>query len=98
MVERGWKVMLTMKRLEELSECKVEGPCSIGMIDGCVKRSCIKHIAKTALAYRNMLKRLEWSMWSRPGEELMNYCPMCDNSYRQGHKPDCELAALLKEE
>jgi hypothetical protein len=44
-----------------------------------------------------MLKRLEWSKWSRLGEEYMNYCPMCDNSYRIGHKPDCELGKLLRE-
>jgi uncharacterized C2H2 Zn-finger protein len=56
-----------------------------------------REISQTALTTLHMLKRLEWSKWSRLGEEYMNYCPMCDNSYRIGHKPDCELGKLLRE-
>jgi hypothetical protein len=50
--------------------------------------------AKTALAYRAMLERLEWSI---KGNYVADECLICGNARYQGHKPDCELAALLKE-
>ena len=46
---------------------------------------CMLEVAQTALAYRDMLKRLEW-------KGSASRCVMC-NEYV--HSPDCELAALL---
>jgi hypothetical protein len=56
--------------------------------------------AQTALAYRSMLERLEWvEVGEREGKNEMIpaiLCPSCDNWKEEGHKPDCELAALLR--
>ena len=54
---------------------------------------------KHRFAYRmaEMLRSLEWS----DGHWSVNYdgggCPSCGNAHKQGHAPDCELSALLKE-
>lgn len=50
-------------------------------------------------AQADMLKRLEWftvgvnATWDKP----IKMCPICRELKEKGHKPDCELAALLKE-
>jgi hypothetical protein len=48
-----------------------------------------------------MLEQLEWvEVGERDGEDGMipaKLCPSCDNWKEEGHKPGCELAALLKE-
>jgi hypothetical protein len=46
--------------------------------------------ALTAIIFRDMLKRLEWVK----SDNGTLYGPVCECSI---HKPDCELAALLKE-
>ena len=53
---------------------------------------CTEKAAKTALAYRNMLKRLEW----RARVDGIRMCPMCYGEALKGHKSDCRLAAILK--
>ena len=46
-----------------------------------------------------MLKRLEWlpDIWPPKGWEENKFCPICDASQMNGHRDDCELAALLAE-
>jgi len=84
--------MLTKRQLEDAVKCKSNEACMTcrawnieydGIFD------CIEKLAQTALAYREMLERLEWEC---------NYtCKICNGNKHTGHKPDCELAALLKE-
>lgn len=91
--------ILNKKQLEDAIKCrdfntgcydKNKKLCSAGRVG-----MCTENAAYTALAYRAMLKRLEWSMpEDRWGGD---YCPMCGNSDLEGHTADCELAALLKE-
>ena len=91
--------MLTKRQLEDAAECMSHDCESCGVREfagGC----CQIATAQTALAYREMLERLEWSNRI----PLMNYlpvyehhCPLCGWHEFNGHAPDCELAALLKE-
>ena len=53
---------------------------------------CVEESAKTALAYRAMLERLEWIETPYVGTP----CPVCGNLKHMGHAADCELAAMLK--
>jgi hypothetical protein len=80
--------MLTKRQLEDAAECMSHDCESCGVREfagGC----CQIASAQTALAYREMLERLEWEC---------NYtCKICNGNKHTGHKPDCELAALLKE-
>ena len=87
--------MLTKKMLEDAanSNCKDCHKCK--MIDFEGMESCIHRTAQTALVYRTMLERLEYVS---DVSEYYSTCPICGESERNGHKPDCELAALLKEE
>jgi hypothetical protein len=94
--------MLTKKQLKDAARC-----CG-GLCELCSNKTrmayqdCIREAAKTALTYRelaekrgDMLKRLEWS--GQKGNYIADECPVCRNARYQGHKPDCEIAALLKE-
>ena len=45
---------------------------------------------KTALACLAMLERLEWS-------RIGGFCPICRSHKYDGHEPNCELSAMLKE-
>lgn len=45
---------------------------------------------ETIAALRAMLRRLEWV------DQRRTACSVCDGYQRMGHRPDCELAALLK--
>jgi hypothetical protein len=93
--------MLTKKQLLDAVKCDATCQnCSLIRV-GEYKSDCIPEIAKTALAYRelaekrgDMLKRLEWS--GQKGNYIADECPVCRNARYQGHKPDCEIAALLK--
>jgi hypothetical protein len=103
--------MLTKRQLEDAAECKFAQGCNkkcgfyyeqeLG--DGDITDGCsllIDELAQTALAYRKMLERLEWVVvGEREGEDEMIQailCPSCDNWREEGHKDDCESAALLK--
>jgi hypothetical protein len=49
------------------------------------------------MLYRAMLKRLEWICVGESGEgQDVIICPDCQNEQKEGHKPDCELAAMLR--
>lgn len=92
--------MLTKKQLKDASRC-CGGLCELC---SCNKmrttyHDCIRGAAKTALAYREMLERLEWIMTRDTcAGEWVEWCPECENRKTDGHKPNCELAALLKGE
>jgi hypothetical protein len=95
--------MLTKKQLEDITKC---GDIDCKRCD--MQHICIvtqgektsKLIAKTAIAYRAMLERLEWRSFAGEHGFILN-CPMCGGSRPdvagRGHKSDCELAKLLKE-
>lgn len=85
--------ILNKKQLEDAIKCRDFGTgccdknkkrCSAGGVG-----MCIENAACTALAYRDMLERLEWVD--------NDYCPICWQYKANGHANDCELAALLKE-
>ena len=96
--------MLTKRQLEDAIKCRDFGTgccdknkkrCSAGGVG-----MCIENAAQTAIAYRVMLERLEWSLKGKlrkTSPEREYYCPICENNKRIGHASDCELAALLKE-
>ena len=90
---------MTKRQLEDAARCAIIDceDCSIQCINTI---EVTRQAARTALAYREMLERLEWSNRI----PLMNYlpvyehhCPMCGQHKFNGHAPNCELAALLKE-
>jgi len=83
--------MLDKKQLEKIMVWEQEPLTMIGVY--------AKEAAKTALAYREMLERLEWIMTRDTcAGEWVEWCPECENRKTDGHKPNCELAALLKGE
>lgn len=91
--------MLSKKQLLDAAKCCCEcDECACEMV-GYRYEHCIKATAETALAYREMLERLEWRSFA--GEHgFVDNCPICGGSKPDGifggHRPDCELAALLK--
>jgi len=72
--------MLTKKQLKELAK-NYGMEVTVGDIPAVAA-------AKVALAYREMLERLEW---------VAAECPVCGQIDYLGHASDCELAKLLKE-
>lgn len=95
--------MLTKRQLEDAAECLARfhertcGQCSCNKFRyGYVgSYGCTENAAKTALAYREMLERLEWIEHK---DWLVECCPFCKKGKNQGHAPDCELAKLLKDD
>lgn len=96
--------MLTKKQLLDASKCDIHYCKTCGMLPLCENMydpdNVTRELAKTALAYREMLERLEWRSFA--GEHgFVDNCPICGGSKPDGifggHWPDCELAALLKE-
>ncbi len=90
---------LTKRQLEDAARCMSIDceDCSVYCVNTI---EVTRRAARTALAYRDMLERLQW------GNKipLMNIlpvsahcCPLCGWHKFNGHAPDCELAALLKE-
>ena len=99
--------MLMKRQLEDAAECLARfhertcGQCSCNKFRyGYVgSYGCTENAAQTALAYREMLERLEWQSFAGEHGFIAN-CPMCGGAKPDvlggGHEPDCELAALLK--
>ena len=44
-----------------------------------------------------MVRRLEWASEVAGDGEALGSCPVCGGVEFRGHKPGCELAALLEE-
>ena len=100
--------MLTKKQLIDAARChytpKCHKECSfyykMEIADDCLINDCtlkIAELAQTALAYRAMLERLEWSLKIHVVDIDLYFCPVCEKRKEAGHEPGCELAALLKE-
>lgn len=87
--------LLAKRQLENFANAKCsETVCaSCNLYDDCID-GYIDVIAQTALVYREMLERLEWV---HTDNTYAVYCPICGWEKSCGHKPDCKLAALLKE-
>ncbi len=89
---------LSLKQLQDAENCcrnpleNDECVCGLRTVSG-VPAVCVEVVARTAIAYRDMLKRLEWN------GEINNAecCPICGEHGENGHSKNCELAALLKE-
>ena len=79
--------MLMKRQLEDAARCTIIDceDCSIPCINTI---EVTRRSARTALAYRDMLERLEWVD--------NDYCPICRQYKANGHAADCELAALLR--
>lgn len=89
--------MITKRQLEDAARCREISCLDCSAFDICPEHSIerIDQFAQTALAYREILEQLEWVKC--PGHEDILYCSCCGGLQIYGHKPDCELAALLKE-
>jgi hypothetical protein len=91
--------MLTKKQLEDAARCAIIDceDCNVYCINTI---ETTRRSARTALAYREMLERLEWQSFAGEHGFTAN-CPVCGGAKPDvlggGHEPDCELAALLKE-
>jgi len=88
--------MLNRKALEDAARCNKIYDC-----DECAMKKnphdCLEILAEYALAYWDMLERLEWICVGESGEgEDVIICPDCQNEQKEGHKPDCALAAINK--
>jgi len=85
-------LLLKKHELEAVATCKAHNCVEClgtkgGMTD------CTTRAAKTALAYRAMLKQIEWY-----GQHYqIPKCPLCHATRKDGHKEGCKLAELLKE-
>lgn len=80
--------MLTKKQLEDAMRCTILDceDCSVYCVNTI---EVTRRAARTALAYRDMLERLEWI-------NNNNHCPICQQCKTNGHAPTCKLTALLK--
>jgi len=59
--------------------------------------------ARTELTQlKQMLREMEWSATNSVGAKVViedeHMCPSCWNTANEGHKPDCRLYLLIKEE
>ena len=95
--------MLTKRQLKDAFNCWF-GSCEKCSCNGLQREhgtfDCMVETIKTALAYREMLERMEWSNRIPLMNILPVYehrCPLCGWHEFNGHAPNCELAALLKE-
>jgi hypothetical protein len=81
-----WRDVLTKKQLEDAARCMSIDceDCSVYCVNTI---EVTRRAARTALAYRDMLERLEW---------VNNCCPICRQYKTNGHAPTCKLTALLK--
>ena len=79
-------MLLTKRQLEDAVRCTSIDceDCSVYCVNTI---EVTRRTARTALAYREMLERLEW---------VNNYCPICRQYKTNGHAPTCKLTALLK--
>ncbi len=91
--------MLTKKQLEDAARCTSSTKCwECKMMKTDQKGDCTENVAQTALVYREMLERLEWSGLSGYStDKPIWYCVVCGRRKEKGHAAYCELAALLKE-
>ena len=86
--------ILNKKQLEDAAECGIDKPCSKCNCRDIRKRNpvckCVSEVAKTALAYREMLEEVI---------KHLSHCPFCkiNRPWLYKHKDGCKLAALLKE-
>ena len=96
--------MLTKKQLEDAAKCPQNGLCMKCEMDWVRTlyngyfQGCISEVAQTALAYREMLKKIQFSTTQvYDNDHIAEYCcPICGG---QGyHEVDCELAKLLESE
>lgn len=94
--------MLTRKQIEDTAGCRTNKTmclnCSLRA--GAICTVSTTDLAKTALLYRDMLKRLEFSatlVYDAQRDFIADKCcPICSGQCE--HEPGCELATLLKEE
>lgn len=77
--------MLTKKQLEDAARC--DGRTCTECRGTNKSMGCIMEAAQTALAYREILERLEYV--------CAGHCPVC--GWYMTHRDNCKLAALLRE-
>ena len=79
--------MLMKKQLEDAARCTIIDCAECSMY--CINTiETTRRCGRAALAYRNMLERLEWIN--------NDHCPICQQCKTNGHANDCELAVLLR--
>ena len=92
--------ILNKKQLEDAAECGTDKPCSKCNCRDIRKRNpvckCVSEVAQTALAYREMLERIEWCCLTDYGIGRAPTCPFCGNVKSKGHKPFCEWVVAMK--
>ena len=85
--------MLSRRQLEDAARCTIIDCAECSMY--CINTiETTRRCGRAALAYRDMLKRLEWKGYDIIVEAC---CPICHNREEEGHEEGCELSALLKE-
>jgi len=78
--------MLSRRQLEDAARCTIIDCAECSMY--CINTiETTRRCGRVALAFRDMLERLEWVD--------NDYCPICRQYKANGHANDCELAALL---
>src|SRR5690606_39495778 len=92
--------MLKKRQLEDAARCTIID-CEDCSIQWCINTiEVTRRCAQTALAYREMLERLEWQSFAGEHGFTAN-CPLCGGAKPDvlggGNEPDCELAARRKE-
>ena len=87
------RIILSKRELEEITKCERVEVCKHDYVP-C--EYCGIEIARTALAYREMLERIEWCCLTDYGIGRAPTCPFCGNVKSEGHKPDCEWVVAMK--
>lgn len=78
--------MLSRRQLEDAARCTIIDCAECSMY--CINTiETTRRCGRVALAYRDMLERLEWVD--------NDYCPICRQYKANGHANDCELAVVL---
>ena len=80
-------MLLTKRQLEDAARCTIIDCAECSMY--CINTiETTRRCGRAALAYREMLERLEWIN--------NDHCPICQQCKTNGHTADCELAVLLR--
>jgi hypothetical protein len=89
--------ILSLKQLEDAAK-RAQGKLGCGECSRDENGNCFETVIETALAYRDMLKRLEFMYYAQKGNSIIKICPVCKCQEHRRHEPGCKLAALLKKE
>lgn len=67
------------------------------IVSGMPMRRAIREKNQLLSRVLALLKRIEWNPQDFETMGETHFCPDCENFRNEGHRVDCELAALIRE-